>query len=102
MRSGTSGTVRGHGYRMLAASEHMSVALAKKESAEGYFRRAIALLEDVREHELTPAELHLFRGTSLIWGGVAAVMAEADRRTDRIEGLIDDLRNRVERLETDT
>lgn len=93
------GAVPGIGYRVLAANEHHGAALVRKGMAEKNMRRGIELLRDVREDELDPAALQLYRGTAMVWSGVMQAMRASTRRHDKQEDLIEDLRGRVARLE---
>lgn len=91
--------VRGTGYRVITAAEHHGVALEKKDKALMQMRQGAEVLLSVRAEELTPAELQLARGTGMVFQGIVSAMGESKRRHERQEGLIDELRQRVERLE---
>lgn len=91
--------VRGTGYRVISADEHLPVALNKKDSAEKYLRRGAELLDHVRIGELTPEMRMAVEGNRLMFAGVISAIQQSARRHDRAEALITDLASRVERLE---
>lgn len=91
--------VKGTGYRVISADEHLPVALANKDRAQGYLKRGIDLLRNVHADELSPAQRTLHEGQLLILGGLYQATRESSRRHDRSEALIADLQRRVEGLE---
>lgn len=91
--------VKNVGYRVINAGEHLPVALIKKDRAQTYLKRGIDLLRNVRIDELDPTQRTLHEGQLLILGGLYRATQESARRHDKAEALIEDLKNRVERLE---
>jgi hypothetical protein len=88
------------GYRVISASEHLPVALIKKDKAQGYLRRGIELLRNARVDELDPTQRTLHEGQLLILGGLYQATRESARRHDKSEALIAELAARVDRLES--
>ncbi len=91
--------VKNQGYRLLHGSDHLPAALVKKDMAQGYIRRGVELLRGARLDELTEAQRVLHQGQLMILAGVHQAMQDSQRRHDRQEQVIDELRQRVERLE---
>lgn len=91
--------VRGVGYRMINAGEHLPVALIKKDRAQTYLKKGIELLRNARMDELDATQRTLHEGQLLILGGLYRATQESARRHDKAEALIDDLKARVEKLE---
>ncbi len=83
--------VRGTGYRVLNAEEHLPVALQRKDRAQNHLRRGIELLKNARLDELTQAQRVLHEGQLMILSGVFQAVEDSHRRHDRAEGLIADL-----------
>lgn len=90
------------GYQILHATEHLPAALAKRDIAQGYIRRGVELLRGARLDELTAAQRTLHEGQLMILAGLNQAMDESQRRHERQEQVIDDLRQRIERLEVDS
>jgi hypothetical protein len=90
------------GYRMIAASEHLPVALIKKDKAQAYLRRGMDLLRNARIDELDATQRTLHEGQLLILGGLYQASRESARRHDKSEALIAQLAERVDRLESET
>jgi hypothetical protein len=94
--------VRGEGYRIIRADEHMGVALGKKQRAEKSIRRGVQVLRNVRMDELTQPQQAAHQGQLLIIGGMLQMMHESERRHERSDSLIADLKQRVTNLEGKT
>ncbi|MGH3518825.1 MAG: hypothetical protein ACRDQ7_15685 [Haloechinothrix sp.] len=93
--------VKDIGYKVLRADQHLEVAKKKKGMAQTYLKKGIALLRHARLDELTDAQRDLHEAQLMIIGGLYQAVRESEQRHDRQEQIIDDLRNRVERLEDD-
>jgi hypothetical protein len=93
--------VKGVGYRVINADEHLGVALMKKEQAQGSLKRGIDVLENARIDELSPTQRTLHEGQLLILNGLYHATRESFRRHERSERLIADLQRRVQGLEQD-
>jgi len=91
--------VKDIGYKMLRSDEHLPVALTKKDMAQTYLRKGIALLRNARLDELTDAQRTLHEGQLMILGGVYQAVQASEKRHDRQEEILDELRQRIERLE---
>lgn len=88
------------GYRIIRADEHLPVAIAKKGQAETYVRRGLEILRQTRMDEIDPAQRTIHEGQLLVFGGLCQAIQESNRRHDRSDALIADLRRRVETLES--
>lgn len=91
--------VKDVGYKVLRSDEHLPIALTKKDMAQTYLRKGIELLRHARLDELTEVQRTLHEGQLMVLGGVYQAVRASERRHDRQEQVIDELRSRVERLE---
>lgn len=91
--------VRGKGYRVIYTSEAVSVALNKKERAETFLARGVAVLRNARMDELSPAQRVLHEGQLLIMAGLHEATRQSERRHARSEELISKLTARVDDVE---
>jgi hypothetical protein len=91
--------VRKKGYRVIRTDEHLPMALAKKDMAQTYLRKGIALLKHARLDELTEVQRTLHEGQLMILAGVYQAVESSARRHDKQEAVIDELRKRMDRLE---
>lgn len=87
------------GYKVLRSDEHLPVALTKKDTAQSYIRKGIALLRHARLDELTEAQRTLHEGQLLILSGFDQAIRDSERRHERQEQVIDELRRRMDKLE---
>jgi hypothetical protein len=93
------GVVRDEGYKVLRTDEHLPVALAKKDMAQSYLRQGISLLKNARLDELTEAQRTLHEGQLMILASVYHSVSASERRHDRQEKIIDELKERMDRLD---
>lgn len=98
-RSRYLGVVRGSGYRMLRADEHLPVALRDKDTAEGYIRRGIEKLRHTRLDELPENLRELHEGQLMVMVGLHQAVRSQAARQNRQDRVLDDLLKRVERIE---
>lgn len=91
--------VENEGYRVIRADEHLPVALGRKDRAETHLRAGMELLRNARLDELSDQQRTLHEGQLLILGGLVQAMHEQARRQDHADKLIEDLTERVNRLE---
>lgn len=91
--------VRGEGYRVIRADEHMGVALGKKDRAEKSIRKGVEILRNVRADELSPEQRNAHQGTLMVVGGMLQMMRDSERRHERADSLIEDLKRRITNLE---
>lgn len=91
--------VRGEGYRVLRTDEHLPMALAKKDMAQTYLKKGIELLKHARLDELTEVQRTLHEGQLMILAGVYQAVEASAKRHDKQEQVIDELRQRMDRLE---
>lgn len=91
--------VRGIGYRVLRADEHLDTALAKTDSAEAMYRKGLALLKDARLDELSASQRALHEGQFMLLGAVYRQMRDVHKRQAKQDNVIADLLGRVVKLE---
>lgn len=91
--------VRGLGYRVIAANEHMGVAVTRRRRAESQIRAGIGMLRGCRLDELSEPQRTLHEGQLLVMSGVYEAVKHVNSRQDRQEKVIDRLKRRVDRLE---
>lgn len=91
--------VPGAGYRVIHTSEQLPVALLKKDRAQTYLAKGIALLRHADLSELTAAQRQLHEGQLLIMASLHQAVRESDQRHARSEQLIAELTKRVDRIE---
>lgn len=93
-------TVRGVGYRVVAANEHVSLALMRKDRAELQVRSGVRLLEGTRLDELTETERRLHEGHFIIMSRIYNAVLHLQTKAARHEQLLSGLTARVEKLES--
>jgi hypothetical protein len=91
--------VRGVGYRVIRADEHLDTALSKTDSAEAMYRKGLAILKDARMDELTPTQKALHEGQFMLLGAVYRQMRDVHNRQKRHDGVLAELKARVDKLE---
>lgn len=83
--------VKGRGYRLAHATDHMGLAISKKTEAMRKMKRGMQLLMDVRLDEIKDPEARkAHEGQALILSGQLSVLGAHERRLARIERLIDE------------
>lgn len=87
------------GYKVLRAAEHLPVALNKKSTAETYMRRGAELIDHVKVSELDPEMRKAVEGHRLMFAGIIGAIKHSQQRHEKAESLIDELKQRVDRLE---
>lgn len=90
--------VKRKGYRMLRANEHLPVALNRKSSAVTQLARGVELLRNAKISELTEAQRHLHQGQLMIMGSLHAAILDSERRHDRTEAVLDQIRAQQEEV----
>ena len=83
------------GYRLLRADEHLRVALAKKDTAQTYISKGIALLENARLDELDQAQRTLHEGQLIVMAGLYRAVKDSEARHDRQEQAIREIKKRL-------
>lgn len=91
--------VKNVGYRVIRGDEHLETALTKKDKAQDYLAKGKALLEHVRMDELDPNQRALHQGQLLILSAVLDSMRASERRHNKQERVLDELKARVAKLE---
>jgi hypothetical protein len=92
--------VRGQGYRLIQSSEHLETALAKKDRAQVYISKGRDILEHTDMSDLTPAQRKIHEGQLFILSGLLTHMKESNRRHAEQEQVLEDLKQRVSKLES--
>jgi hypothetical protein len=95
-RSRYLAVVRNSGYRVITAAEHGRIATKKRETANRYIKRGVAVLQHVRLDELTPTQRQLHEGQLMIMTGLMLSTQSIEARQSRMEKLIEDLAKRVD------
>lgn len=91
--------VKGVGYRVIRADEHLPVAVQKKERAETYIRRGVDMLRNARVEELSTAQRTLHEGYLLVMDGIYRAVQHSEARQREHDDAIADLRKRMEQIE---
>jgi len=91
--------VRGEGYRVIRASEHVEMAVNRKDRAQAQIQRGIEVLRGARLNELSDNERALHEGQLRILSGLYFAVKDSERRHERSEALIADLTQRIDKLE---
>lgn len=94
------------GYRIAKADDHAVMAQQHHRKAKRESQQSISLITNVRDSELSPEFRGLIRDLRVAFGAVAQMIHAAERRTQRVENVLDevvrvnqDLSARVARLE---
>jgi len=91
--------VPGVGYRMVRSDEHLPLALDSKATAAAYLRKGMDLLKHVRLDELDEPHRTLHQAQLMILGAHHQAIESSNRRHQEHDRAIDDLRERVTRIE---
>lgn len=91
--------VRGRGYRVIQASEHVGVAVQRKQRAGHQLRAGLALLQRCRLDELSDKERQRHEGFTLAIAGVVTAVDYIHARQQRQEKVIDSLTRRLDKLD---
>lgn len=91
--------VRGVGYRVARADEHVGLSMLRKGRAETQLAAGVDLLRQVRYDELNDAERQLAEGTLLVFDGFYRAIKSSENRHNRQEETISALTQRIENLE---
>lgn len=91
--------VRGVGYRVCRADEHLPVAIDKKRTATRRLKESVGILRHTRLDELTSEQRALHQGQLLIASALVQHATEANRRLNATERAIAGLTARVDSLE---
>lgn len=88
--------VRGTGYRVIRADEHVDVAMQRKDSATDRLRQGLAVLQQVRMEELDENQRKLHQGQMMVMGALYDAMVYSDRRHARTEAVIESIKRQQE------
>lgn len=93
--------VRGVGYKLIPANEHISVALSKKRSAQRSIKKGQNVLEFTNLNELNPTERMLHEQHMNQFRNIELQLKYHDQRMTKQDNLIENLLERIEKLEND-
>lgn len=88
--------VRGRGYKILAAEEHLPVAMYKKERAQKTLKLGIEILKNVRMEEMDENQRNQHTGQLMFMAGIYGMVQESAKRHNRQEKAIDELKGRLD------
>jgi hypothetical protein len=94
--------VRNRGYRVVSANEHLALALRRKSEAGAKWKRGRDLLEHTRLDEVPAEQRSLHLRTATAFAIVGQAIDHLHVRQERQEEALDELRQRVSRLEDTT
>lgn len=84
--------VRGKGYKLISAEEHLGVALSKKQTAQKYMQTGVEILENTIMDELSPAHKIVHEQQMLLMRGLYQKIKHHDERIGETESLLDKMR----------
>lgn len=84
--------VRGVGYRVIRAEEHLPVALDRKASALSQLERGVELLKNVHLDELPQPQRAMHEGQLMIMAGLHSAIVSSEQRHARTEAVIDEIK----------
>ncbi len=91
--------VKGVGYRVAPASEHLGMALVRKDKATMQFRQGVDILRHCRLGELSETERKLHEGNLLVMTAYLSALRHLNARQDRQERVLEVLTKRIDKLE---
>lgn len=98
--------IRGTGYKLIRAEEHLSLALSKKQSAERYMQTGVEILEHTVMDELSDPQKILHQQQMLLMKSLYQRVKYHDEKISETESIIDrmrqeqkQMRDRLKRLE---
>lgn len=95
--------IRGTGYKLISADEHLGVALAKKQSAQKQMQSGLEILEHTKYDELTPTHRLLHQQQLLVMKSLYLKVKYHDEKITQTENIVDKMRAEqlamVERLD---
>lgn len=87
-------SVRGVGYRMIRADEHVSKALERKTKAEQQIKAGLDILRNTRTDELDEAQRALHTGQLLILDGVYRMAKASEERHKQTEQVLNQIKEK--------
>lgn len=84
--------VRGQGYKLITAEEHLGVALSKKNTAQKYMKTGVEILQHTVMDELSPTHKIAHEQTMLLMKGLYQKIKHHDQRIGETETLLDRMR----------
>jgi IS30 family transposase len=85
-------TIRGFGYRMIRSSEHLPVAMGRKQKAETQIRHGIEILRNTEMSDLSTEQRSRHGGMLLILDGFYRMTKASEKRLERHEQVLDEIR----------
>lgn len=99
-------SVRGRGYRVIRAEEHLAVALNRKSRADAQIQAGIALLKNAKVEELSESQRSLHFGQLIILDRLHQIGQESTKRLAEHDQVLAEMRaqqteikERIQRLE---
>lgn len=84
-------SIRGMGYRVAHAKEHLPLAVRREDKALVQMRMGAEILDNVRVEELTPNERALHDGVRNLMAGTLLYMEALSKRLDKHDQMIAEL-----------
>lgn len=85
--------IRGQGYKLITADEHLGVALNKKQTAQKYMKTGVEILEYTQFEELSPSHRIVHEQQMILMKGLYHKIKHHDQRIGETENLLDKMRN---------
>jgi len=92
-------SVRGRGYRLAEASEHVALAAQRRTRAESQISKGLDVVRYTDVSDLTPAQRALHEGQMLIMGGLWTAVRGLTQRQANTETVLQEVLRRVDRLD---
>jgi hypothetical protein len=94
----TMTNVRGRGYRLAGASEHVGIACVRRRKADTQLRKGLHVLRHVDWDALDDESRKAHQGTLMVMSAVYSAQASMERRQASIEESLERLKSRVDQL----
>lgn len=91
--------VRGEGYRVACAGDHLPLARRREDKATRQIRAGLELLSNCRIDELDPTQRALHQGQLLVVAGLYEKMQSMSKQVSRHDQMIADLIARVDAIQ---
>jgi hypothetical protein len=92
--------IRGMGYKLLQADEHLGVALQKKQTAQKYMQVGLDILEHTIFDELSPNQRILHEQQLLLMKSLYQKVRFHDEKLSETENLLDKMRAEQKMMQT--
>ena len=91
--------IRGKGYKLISAEEHLGVALAKKQTAQKHMQTGVEILEHTAFEELSPTHRAIHERQMMIMKGLYSQIKHHEQKFVETDNLIEKLRQQQETIE---